>query len=138
MSRLMSVALTEQSVRDRTKTMTRRLGWWTDKNGRRLLLPGDKLTLCPKVMGRQGAPLERIVEVDVTDVYRQRLWDMPEGDVAREAVPDLPGRFDAHWVGDGLPTAGAWVAWFCEEMGVAPDCVVTVIEWLYPTEGGEG
>ena len=35
MSRLMSVAFTEQAVRDRTKTVTRRKGWWEDKNGRR-------------------------------------------------------------------------------------------------------
>lgn len=38
----MSVAFTEQAVRERRKTVTRRKGWWLDKNGRRLLLPGDR------------------------------------------------------------------------------------------------
>lgn len=39
MPRLMSVAFTEQAVRDRTKTVTRRKGWT-------FLKPGDRLTLC--------------------------------------------------------------------------------------------
>ena len=82
MSRLMSFALTEASFLDGTKTMTRRLGWWTDKNGRRLLLPGDRITGCRKVMGRKkGDPLVRLGEAHVTAVYRQRLIDMPDGDV---------------------------------------------------------
>ncbi len=53
MSRLMSCAETEQAVVDRLKTETRRLGWWEDKNGRRLLHPGDRLTLVRKAMGRR-------------------------------------------------------------------------------------
>ena len=44
MPRLMSVSLTEQQVRARTKTVTRRVGWL-------MLKPGDRLTLCRKVMG---------------------------------------------------------------------------------------
>ena len=46
MPRLMSVSLTEQAVVERRKTVPRRLGWWEDRNGRRLLKPGDRLTLC--------------------------------------------------------------------------------------------
>jgi len=53
MSRLMSVALTEQAVRDRRKTVTRRLGW-------KFLASGDRLTLCRKVRGRKpGEPIEQ-------------------------------------------------------------------------------
>ncbi len=79
MSRLMSFALTEASFLDGTKTMTRRLGWWTDKNGRRLLLPGDRITGCRKVMGRKkGDPLVRLGEAHVTAVYRQKLWDVTD------------------------------------------------------------
>lgn len=132
MSRLMSVSLTEQSVRDRTKTVTRRLGWWTDKNGRRLLVAGDWLTLCPKVMGRRGAPLERIVEVPVIDVRREPLWNITDEDVAAEAVPDLPGRFDEHDAETGLPTAAAWCRWYAETMGIRQSELITRIEWVYP------
>lgn len=49
----MSVSLTEDAVRDRRKTVTRRLGW-------KFLEAGDRLTLCRKVMGRRkGEPLVR-------------------------------------------------------------------------------
>ncbi len=62
----MSVALTETAVRERRKTVTRRLGW-------AFLKPGDKLTLARKVMGRRRKdgtvePLVRIAEVEVVSV----------------------------------------------------------------------
>jgi hypothetical protein len=54
-------------VRDRAKTVTRRVGW-------EFLKPGDHLTLCRKVMGRKaGEPLVRIAEVEVVAVRRERL-----------------------------------------------------------------
>lgn len=119
MSRLMSVTLTEQAVADRTKTVTRRLGWWADKNGRRLIYPGDRLTLCRKVMGRKpGEPLVRLAEVEVLDMSRQqvRVQNTP-GEAAREGFPD--------W------TWPEFVAFFCEEMRCEPTTVVTRIEWRY-------
>src|SRR5690606_14925562 len=74
MPRLLSVSLTEPQVRAKAKTVTRRLGWWTDKRGRRMLRHGDRVTLCRKVMGRRlGEPLVRIVDVRVVDVRRERL-----------------------------------------------------------------
>lgn len=70
----MSVAFTEEAVRNRTKTVTRRRGWWEDKNGRRILKPGDRLTLVRKAMGRKpGEPLVRIAEVEVVRVDREPL-----------------------------------------------------------------
>jgi len=130
MPRLMSVALTEDAVRERRKTVTRRLGW-------RFLKPGDRLTLCRKVMGRfhrqaDGTlePLVRIAEVEVVSVRRERLWDITHDEVIREAVD--PALFDAHYYSDGQPTAAAWVAWFCEQMRCEPDVEVTRIEWRYP------
>lgn len=130
MSRLMSVALTEQAVRERRKTVTRRLGWWEDRRGRRLIQPGDRLTLVRKSMGRKpGEALVRLAEVEVVDVRRERLWDITDEDVVREGVdPDL---FDEHYTDTGNPTAQAWVRWFCDELDVEPDRVVTRIEWRY-------
>ena len=61
------MSLTEDQVRQRAKTVTRRVGW-------RMLRPGDRLTLCRKVMGRRpGEPLDRIADVEVTSVRRERL-----------------------------------------------------------------
>jgi hypothetical protein len=107
----MSVSLTEDAVRSRQKTVTRRLGW-------RFLKPGDRLTLCHKVMGRKpGEPLVRLAEVEVVDVRRERLSEMPVADLAKEGFPD--------W------TWGRFAAMFCQHMKCEPDTEVTRIEWRY-------
>lgn len=130
MSRLMSVAFTEQAVVDRRKTVTRRRNWWTDKNGRRLLHPGDRLTLCRKVMGRKpGEPLVRLAEVEVVDVRRERLTALLGGTApywteygaAEMTREGFPGR-DPHWFVGKL---------FTEAQGIGPDEQVTRIEWRY-------
>ena len=123
MPRLMSVSLTADAVIQRRKTVTRRLGW-------RFLRPGDRLTLCRKVMGRKpGEPLERLADVEVTNVRREPLWDITDEDVAREAVN--PEWFLDRYVDTGLPTPSAWVEWFCDQMDVDPQTEVTRIEWRY-------
>lgn len=119
MPRLMSVALTEDQVRAGLKTQTRRLGWWTDSRGCRMVVTGDQLWLCRKVMGRRpGQPLERIVLVDVVDVRRERLDAITIADVAAEGFPG----HGPEW----------FVEFFCHHMKVTPDHEVTVIEWSYP------
>jgi hypothetical protein len=111
MPRLMSVALTEQAVRDRRKTVTRRLGW-------RMLKAGDRLTLCRKVMGRRpGEPLVRICDVEVVDVRREPLYLVEWEDVEREGFPTFTSR--------------QFVQFFCEHMKCKPDTEVTRIEWRY-------
>ena len=123
----MSVALTEQAVRDRRKTVTRRLGWAD-------LYPGVRLTLCRKVMGRKRSdgtvePLVRIAEVEVVSARREQLWDITDEDIARECVD--PELFEEIYAGTGQPTKTAWVDWFCQQMRVRPDDWVTRIEWRY-------
>jgi hypothetical protein len=109
----MSVALTEDAVRARRKTVTRRLGW-------RMLKPGDRLTLCRKVMGRRdGEPLVRICEVEVVDVRREQLWNITDEDVEREGF-DLD-----EW------QASDFVEFFCAHMNCRPEAEVTRIEWRY-------
>lgn len=124
----MSVSLTEQAVRERRKTVTRRLGW-------RFLKPGTRLTLCRKVMGRRtGEPLVRIAEVEVIDVRRERLWDITDADIVREGVD--PALFEETYTDTGQPTTQAWIAWFCEHMDVMPDAEITRIEWRYTDPDG--
>jgi hypothetical protein len=124
----MSVAFTEQAVRDRTKTVTRRKGWWTDKRGRRLVQPGDRITLCRKVMGRKkGEPLERICDVEVVDVRREPLIKLVhkrygDAEVALEGFPGMnPGDFIQRF--------------FIYAQGIPADSEVTRIEWRY-LDGG--
>jgi hypothetical protein len=127
MPRLMSVAFTEQAVRDRTKTVTRRKGW-------QMLKPGDRLTLCRKVMGRRpGEPLVRIADVEVVSVERQPLrsigncvchpWPVNEGtysatELEREGFPGMdPDQFVLRY--------------FIEAQGMQWTDLVTRIEWRY-------
>lgn len=112
MARLMAVSLTEQQVRDRTKTVTRRAGW-------RMLRAGHQLTLCRKVMGRKrGEPLERIVNVEVVSVRRERLDAITPADVIAEGFPGMsPAEF---------------VEFFCgTHRRCRPDTEVSRIEWRY-------
>lgn len=74
MPRLMLVSLTEDEVRARTKTVTRRLGW-------RDLKPGTRLTLVRKAMGlKNGETVVRIADIEVVSVRREPLWDITEDD----------------------------------------------------------
>lgn len=115
MSRLMSVSLTEEAVRERRKTVTRRKGWT-------FLKPGDRLTLCRKVMGRKRTdgtvePLVRLAEVEVVNVRREPLNLIDAADVAAEGFPG--------W------TPEQFIAFFCDHMRGKPAELVTRIEWRY-------
>lgn len=110
----MAVALTTDAVRERRKTVTRRVGW-------RFLKPGDRLTLCPKVMGRKpGEPLVRLCDVEVVDVRRERLCDMPLEDVVKEGFP-------ATW------SVRDFIVYFALHIGAPAEdrTEVTRIEWRY-------
>ena len=112
MSRLMSVALTEQAVRDRRKTVTRRLGW-------RMLKPGDHLTLCRKVMGRRkDEPLIRICEVEVVDVRRERSGTSRTRTSSERVSTSMSGRRPIPWT-------------LLRAREVQPDTEVTRVEWRY-------
>lgn len=108
----MSVAYTESAVRRREKTVTRRKGWT-------FLRPGERITLCRKVMGRKpGEPLVRIVDVEIVNVRRETLRDITAEDVAREGFP-------------GMSPAAFVDRFFVQAQGIKPDAVVTRIEWRY-------
>jgi len=107
----MSVSHTEQQVEDRSKSMTRRLGW-------KMVRVGDHLTLCRKVMGRKpGEPLVRITEVEITAIREERLWEISHEDVIAEGFPD--------WSTD------QFIEFFCRQFKVQEWVVVTVLEWRY-------
>lgn len=118
MPRLISVAFTEDAVRERTKTVTRRKGW-------QMLKPGDRLTLCRKVMGRKGdEPLVRIAEVVVVDVKRQPLdylVNQPEYGADEMVREGFPGMDPAEFV----------QRYFVDAQGMRRTGWVTRIEWRY-------
>jgi hypothetical protein len=125
----MSVALTTDAVIERRKTVTRRKGWWLDKNGRRLLHVGDTLTLCRKVQGRKpGEPIERLAEVEVVDVRREPLSDlllMPIYARREVEAEGFPGMSPHDFVNN----------YFILAQGMTPEDLVTRIKWRY-LDGG--
>lgn len=125
MPRLMSVAFTENAVRDRTKTVTRRKGWT-------FLKPGDRLTLCRKVMGRKaGEPLVKVAEVEVVHVQRHALSELITCDPqeAREemASEGFPGMDPREFIAQ----------YFVLAQGIRPSEEVTRIEWRYLDDESE-
>lgn len=129
MPRLMSVSMTEQAVVERRKTVTRRKGW-------AFLKPGDRLTLCRKVMGRQGAPLVRLAEVEVVHVRREPLT-MLLGKPDTSLLSYIYGCAEVGSEGfPGMSGAEFVQRFFVDAQGMSPDDVVTRIEWRY-LDGGD-
>lgn len=112
--RNISFALTTPQFRARTKTVTRRLGW-------EFLRPGDRLMACVKCQGlKPGEVLERLGEIVVTDVRRERLDAITPEDVVKEGFPEM--------------TRGEFIAMFCDHMGCGRWRRVTRIEFQYVEE----
>jgi hypothetical protein len=116
MPRNISFALTTAQFRDRTKTVTRRLGW-------KFLKPGDVLCGCVKCMGlKPGEQIERLGMIRVVSVRREPLSAMSKtcyGDqeAIREGFPELTGF--------------GFARMFCKHMGGDQKQIVTRIEFEY-------
>lgn len=113
--RNMSFSLTTAQMRDRTKTVTRRLGW---KN----LKPGDKVMAVVKGMGlKKGEKVECIHPIRIISVTREPLCTMKHNDIY--------GRQDV--VKEGFPeySPAQFVAMFCMHNGCLSTSLVTRIEF---------
>lgn len=109
--RNMSFSLTTEQIQQRTKTVTRRLGW-------RTLKAGDGVWAVKKCMGlKPGERVERLAALRVVRVRRERLDAITAADVAAEGFPHL--------------SSAEFVAMFCAAMRVTPSAVVTRIEFAY-------
>lgn len=109
--RNISCSHTKDQVRNRTKTVTRRLGW---KN----LKPGTLLRVVEKAMGlKPGEKIVPMAVVRVTKVTREKLIEIRKKDCAKEGFPDFePDRF---------------IVFFAATFKVLADQIVTRIEWTY-------
>ena len=82
MPRNMSFMLTTDQIRNRTKTVTRRLGWW-------FLKPGDILNACEKCQGlKKGEKIVKICQIRVVSTRQEELWFISRADVVKEGFPD--------------------------------------------------
>jgi len=117
MPRNMSFWLTTDQIKNRTKTVTRRLGW---KN----LKVGEVLNACVKCQGlKTGEKIVRLGRIQVVDVRREPLdhiemeVDSGIAECAKEGFPEMTGM--------------QFVEMFCRHMKCDPDTEVTRIEFEY-------
>jgi hypothetical protein len=110
MMRNMSFMLTTQQILDRSKTVTRRVGWLS-------LKPGALLRAVEKGMGlKKGEHVVELGAIRVVDVRREPLCAMLADDCAREGFPEM--------------TVDEFVAMFCRtHKGCTPYTRITRIEF---------
>ena len=81
MPRNMSFAMTTEQIRNRSKTVTRRFGWW-------FLKPGDTVNAVEKSMGlKKGEKVKRICQIRIISTRREPLDEISEFDVVDEGFP---------------------------------------------------
>ncbi len=111
MPRNMSFSLTTEQFKNRTKDVTRRLGW-------EFLKPGDLLWGVKKAMGlKKGEKVERLGLIEVISVRKEPLHDITQEDVIGEGF--------LGW------TPAEFVESFCKENKIPPETVVNRIEFRY-------
>lgn len=111
MPRNMSFAMTADQVRNRSKDVTRRFGWW-------FLKPGEQLWAVEKSMGlKKGEKVVRLALIEVVSAWGEPLNSITVDDCGREGFPDLkPDDF---------------IQMLCKHYGCPPNKPVNRIEFRY-------
>jgi hypothetical protein len=108
----MSFSMTPDAIRNRTKTVTRRLGWWDLKPGT-LLCAVEK---SPRNL-RKGEALERLATLRVVHVEREPLSWIDQDECRKEGFPDF--------------SPSDFAAMFCDAMACTYEAEVNRIEFEY-------
>jgi hypothetical protein len=119
--RNMSFALTTAQILNRSKTVTRRLGW-------EFLKPGDHICAVRKGRGLKAEQIERLATLRIVDVRQERLTRMLEDAQYGLAECRLEG-FDGS--NDHLRWPLEFVEWFARTHGCSLTHLVTRIEFDY-------
>jgi hypothetical protein len=115
--RNMSFALTVGAMENKTKTVTRRLGW-------AFLKPGDLVWAVDKSLGlKKGEMPRRLSLIRIADIRREPL----------DKLIDFPKYGEEELIKEGIDltlwTPVTFVAWFCNQCKVGPSEVITRIEF---------
>ena len=111
MPRNMSFSITTNQIRERSKTITRRLGWW-------FLKPGEIVTACEKCMGlKKGEKVTKICTIRIVSTRKEKLYQIDKPDVTREGFPNM------------TPDDFIWM--FCNHNKCTPETEVNRIEFDY-------
>ncbi|MBU1699063.1 MAG: ASCH domain-containing protein [Candidatus Eisenbacteria bacterium] len=79
----MSFSITTNQVRNQTKTVTRRLGWWK-------LKPGDVVCAVEKGMGlKKGEKVKHICQLRIISVRKEPLFRVTDLECIKEGFPKL-------------------------------------------------
>jgi len=127
--RNLSFALTTRQFRERTKTVTRRVGTTWAKR----LKPGDLLCGVVKSQGiPKGGKVDRLGVIRVVSVRVERLARITN-DPMFAFIPEYGSTFCHETVREGFPglTAWAFVQMFCKHMKCKPSDEITRIEFAY-------
>lgn len=107
--RNMSFMLTTEQIRNRTKTVTRRLGW-------DFLKPGDLIQAIEKGQGLQkGEKVNRLAVLRVESVRKERLdalhnYDVRDNELAKEGFPQMSAiEFESMFCAANRPCMPYWV-----------------------------
>lgn len=111
MPRNMSFAMTTNQFKAKTKTVTRRLGWW-------FLKPGDLVNGVKKSMGlKRGEQVEVLCMIEIKSVRKEPLSAITKSDVIKEGFPEWsPKQF---------------IDMICEHYKIKPNIQVNRIEFEY-------
>ena len=113
MPRNMSFAITTEHVKNQTKTVTRRLGWW-------FLKPGEIVNAVEKSRGlKKGEKVKRINQIRIVSADPEPLCAIKEPDVIKEGFPG--------W------SPNEFIEMFCRHNKCKPETVVNRIEFEYLT-----
>ena len=111
MPRNMSFMLTTDQVRNKTKTVTRRLGWW-------FLKPGDILNACVQCQGiKKGEKIEKICQIRIVKTVKESLFWVFDDDCVKEGFPEM--------------ISEDFIKMFCKEMKCDSSIKVNRIEFEY-------
>jgi len=105
-----SFMLTTQQIINKTKHVTRRMGW-------RKLKAGQLLNACEKCQGlKKGEKVTHLGQIRVTSVHTEPLKAITQAEVNREGFPDM--------------TPDQFIQFFCQShKGCTPETIVTVINF---------
>jgi hypothetical protein len=107
----MSFSLTTPQMYGRTKTVTRRLGWW-------FLKPGELVCAVVKSQGlKKGEKVQRICPIRILKTNPERLSAMKRSDVRREGFVSM-GKSE-------------FIAMFCRHHRVRRSKIVNRIEFEF-------
>lgn len=107
----MSFMLTTQQFRERTKTVTRRLGWWN-------LKPGDVVCGVEKAQGlKKGEKVKKLGLIRIVQVGPEPLDEIAPFECIREGFPEM--------------SPDDFIEMFCEANRCDPGVTVNRIEYEY-------